>query len=190
MEVINQIIKQLNSFLGNNQNFWLSFFYPLKSFLIIISFFLSLFLVWLWLRFEIKNKDETFKWKSYSKNVRDYIFLKTAKKRFKRIKEIFYRDKILAFQEINKFLEMALGTFGYQGNLEEKLESLNKNILTNYEDLKKTLIICQLINKKLENQDNIDLSEDDYLLIFHTYEVALKDLNILATEDFLVRTLE
>ncbi len=165
-------------------------FYLFKSTILILALIFSFFLVWLWFKYELKNRDEIDKWITYFKFVAEYFFLKQPKKNFEKIKKIFYQDKILALKELNEFLNFVLETFGYEGSFEEKLAKINSEILPNLEDLKKAFFICQLIEEKLKNNEEINLNTEDYLLIFHTYEVALKDLNIIGPEDFLVTNLK
>ena len=170
-------------FLGN----W---FFLFKSSILILSLFISFYLLWLWLKYEMKNKEEISKWSLYLKSIKDFYFLKESKKTFQEIKELFYKDKFLALQKINEFLNFVLETFGYEGNLEEKLTKINSNFLPSLENLKKAISIYNLIEEKFKNNREINLTEDEYLLVFHAYEVALKDLNILTTEDFLVKNLK
>lgn len=163
-------------------------FYLFKASISILALFFSFFLIWLWLKYELKNKDEIGKWKFYLKTSKEYFFLKKPKKKFEEIKKVFYEDKILALREINEYLNFVLETFGYQGNLEEKTEKINPEFLPSLDDLKKAISIYKLIEERLKNNEELGLTEEDYLLIFHAYEIALKDLNVLTTEDFLVKS--
>lgn len=165
-------------------------FYLFKASISILALFFSFFLIWLWLKYELKNKDEINKWKFYLKTVKEYFFLKKPKKKFEEIKKIFYEDKILALKEINEYLNFVLEIFGYEGDLEKKIEKINPKFLPNLDDLKKAISIYKLIEEKLKNNEKLDLTEEDYLLIFHTYEIALKNLNVLTIEDFLVKNLD
>ncbi len=165
-------------------------FYLFKSSIFLLSLLFSIFLIFLWFRYELKNKDEIKKWQLYLKTVKDYLFLKNPKKNFEEIKKIFYQDKILALQEINKFLDFVLTNFGYSGTLEEKIEKVNEIVLPNKEDLKKALTIYKLIEEKIKNNEKVELSDDEYLLVFHQYELALFNLNIINQEDFLAKNLK
>jgi hypothetical protein len=62
--------------------------------------------------------------------------------------------------------------------------------LPNLEEIKKAIEIVKIIEEKIKNQEEINLSEDEYFVIFHEYEKALLNLNILTTEDFLVKNLK
>jgi hypothetical protein len=75
-------------------------------------------------------------------------------------------------------------------SLEEKLSKVSPLILPNLEEIKKAIEIVKIIAEKIKNQEEINLSEDEYFVIFHEYEKALFNLNILATEDFLVKNLK
>lgn len=165
-------------------------YYFLEISIFIFSLTISLVLIWLWLKYEIKNKDEINKWKNYKKWVKEYFFLKKPKKDFEEIKKIFYENKILALRNLNNFLNFVLETFGYEGKLEEKLVKINPEFLPNIENLKKAFSIYKLIEEKLKNSEKINLTDEDYLLLFHTYEIALYNLNIITLEDFLVKNLE
>jgi hypothetical protein len=61
--------------------------------------------------------------------------------------------------------------------------------LPNLEEIQKAYQIVKLIEEKLKNNETLNLTEDEYLLIFHEYEKALLNLNILTIEDFLVKNL-
>lgn len=163
-------------------------FYLFKASISILVLFFSFFLIWLWFKYELKNKDEFRKWKFYFNSVKEYYFLKKPKRQFEEIKKVFYEDKILALREINEYLNFVLETFGYEGNLEEKIEKINPEFVPSLDDLKKAISIYKLIEEKLNNNEDLGLTEEEYLLIFHTYEIALKDLNVLTTEDFLVKS--
>lgn len=165
-------------------------FYFIKFIFLLSSLIFSLILVIIWLKFELKNKDEIGKWQSYLKWLRNYLFLKNPKSHFEKIKKTFHYNPILALREINNFLDFVLTTFGYEGNLEEKINKANPSIFSNPEDLKKAILAWRLIEERLKESENVNLNQNDYLLLFHTYEIALKDLNIISSEDFLVKNLE
>jgi len=162
----------------------------LKALGLFFSLFLTLLMVLAWIKIEKKTKDEINYWKTLIKNRRDFYFLKKPKKNFEEIKKIFYEDKNKALIEINKFFDFVLEVFGYEGSLEEKLSKVSPLILPNLEEIKKAIEIVKIIEKKIKNQEEINLTEDEYFLIFHEYEKALLNFNILATEDFLVKNLK
>ncbi len=162
----------------------------LKSVFLFFILIFCFLLIFFWLSLEIKNQDELGKWKFYLNSLIRFYFRKNPRKKFEEIKNIFYQNKFLALEEINKFLDFVLETFGYTGSLEEKLNSLNKEILPNLEEIKKAIRITELIKEKMNKNEKIELSQEEFLLIFHEYEKALYHLNVLTKEDFLVTNLK
>jgi len=162
----------------------------LKALGLFFSLFLTLLMVLAWIKIEKETKDEIGYWKTLIKNRRDFYFLKKPKKNFEEIKKIFYEDKNKALIEINKFFDFVLEVFGYEGSLEEKLNKVSPLILPNLEEVKKAVEIVKIIEEKIKNREEINLTEDEYFLIFHEYEKALLNLNILTIEDFLVKNLK
>jgi hypothetical protein len=156
----------------------------------LFSLFLTGLMIFLWIKWEKEVQDEIWFWKFLFKNLKDFNFLKQPKKHFKEIKKIFYQDKNRALVEINKFFDFVLEVFGYEGSLEEKLSKVSPLILPNLEEVKKAVEIVKIIEEKIKNQEEINLSEDEYFVIFHEYEKALFNLNILTIEDFLVKNLK
>jgi len=159
----------------------------LRALGLFFSLFLTGLMVFAWIKIEKETKEEINYWKYLIKNRKDFYFLKKPKRNFEEIKKIFYEDKNKALIEINKFFDFVLEVFGYEGNLEEKLSKVSPLILPNLEEIKKAIEIVKIIEEKIKNQEEINLTEDEYFLIFHEYEKALLNLNILTTEDFLVR---
>jgi hypothetical protein len=162
----------------------------LKALGLFFSLFLTFLMVLAWIKIEKETKDEINYWKYLFKNRKDFYFLKKPKRNFEEIKKIFYEDKNKALIEINKFFDFVLEVFGYEGSLEEKLNKVSPLILPNLEEIKKAIEIVKIIEEKIKNQEEINLTEDEYFVIFHEYEKALLNLNILATEDFLVKNLK
>jgi hypothetical protein len=162
----------------------------LKALGLFFSLFLTGLMVFVWIKIEKETKDEIGYWKTLIKNRRDFYFLKNSKRYFLKIKKNFYEDKNNALIKINKFFDFVLEVFGYEGSLEEKLNKVSPLILPNLEEIKKAIEIVKIIEEKIKNQEEINLSEDEYFVIFHEYEKALLNLNILTTEDFLVKNLK
>jgi hypothetical protein len=162
----------------------------LKALGLFFSLFLTGLMVFAWIKIEKETKDEIGYWKTLIKNRRDFYFLKNSKRYFLKIKKNFYEDKNKALIKINKFFDFVLEVFGYEGSLEEKLNKVSPLILPNLEEIKKAIEIVKIIEEKIKNQEEINLSEDEYFVIFHEYEKALLNLNILTTEDFLVKNLK
>ncbi|GIW67364.1 MAG: hypothetical protein KatS3mg096_232 [Candidatus Parcubacteria bacterium] len=159
----------------------------LKAFGFFFSIIITGLMIFYWLKIEKETKDETNYWKTLIKNLKDFEFLKNPKKNFEEIKKIFYQDKNKALIEINNFFDFVLTVFGYTDKLEEKLNKVSIEFLPNLEEIKKAYKIVTIIEEKLKNNEEINLTEDEYLTIFHEYEKALYNLNILTIEDFLVR---
>jgi hypothetical protein len=162
----------------------------LKALGLFFSLFLTGLMVFVWIKIEKETKDEIGYWKTLIKNRRDFYFLKNSKRYFLKIKKNFYEDKNNALIKINKFFDFVLEVFGYEGSLEEKLNKVSPLILPNLEEIKKAIEIVKIIEEKIKNQEEINLSKDEYFVIFHEYEKALLNLNILTTEDFLVKNLK
>jgi len=162
----------------------------LKAFGFFFSLFLTALMILYWIKMEKETKDEIGYWQSLIKNQKDFYFLKKPKKRFEEIKKIFHQDKNKALIELNDFFDFVLQVFGYEGSLKEKLDKISLEILPNLEEIKKAFKVVNIIKEKLNNNEKIDLTDDEYFIIFHEYEKALFHLNILAREDFLVRSLE
>ena len=162
----------------------------LKALGLFFSLFLTGLIIFAWIRIERQTKDEIGYWKSLIKNQKDFFFLKQPKKNFENIKKIFYEDKNKALIEINKFFDLVLEVFGYEGSLEEKLSKVSPLILPNLDEIKKAVEIVKLLEEKIKNQEEINLTEEEYFVIFHEYEKALLNLNILTTEDFLAKNLK
>jgi hypothetical protein len=162
----------------------------LKAFGFFFSLFLTGLMIFFWIKMEKQSKDEFNYWKYLIKNWKDFYFFKKAKKNFEEIKKFFYQDKNKALIEINKFFDLTLYAFGYEGTLEEKLNKVPPEILQNLDEIKKAIKIVSLIEEKLKNNEEVNLTEDEYFIIFHEYEKALFNLNILSTEDFLAMNLK
>jgi len=162
----------------------------LKAFGFFFSLFLTALMILYWIKIEKETKDEIGYWQTLIKNQKDFYFLKKPKKRFEEIKKIFHQDKNKALIELNDFFDFVLQVFGYEGNLEEKLDKISLKILPNLEDIKKAFKVVNIIKEKLNNKEEVNLTDDEYLIIFHEYEKALLHLNILSREDFLARSLE
>ncbi len=162
----------------------------LKSLGLFFSLLISGLLIYYWTKLERKEKDETDFWQSLLKNKRDYKFIKESKKFFNKIKENFYKDKIQGLIEINNFLDRILESFGYEGNLEEKLDKIYLKFLPNKEEIKKARKALILIDQKIKSGEGVNLSNEDYLIIFHEYEKGLFNLNVITEEDFLVKNQE
>jgi hypothetical protein len=162
----------------------------LRSLGIFLSLFITGLMIFFWIKIETIIKDETKFWQPLLKNLKDFFFLKRSKKNFNKIKAIFYKDKNKGLIEINNFLDFVLEIFGQTNSLEEKLNKISTSILPNLEELKKAVEIVKIINLKLKNNEEINLTDDDYLLIFHEYEKALLNLNLINEEDFLAKNLK
>lgn len=162
----------------------------LKSFALFFSLLISSLLIYYWFRLELKEKDEIGFWQSLADNKKDYQFIKESKKIFNKIKEIFYQNKIQGLIKINNFLDRVLVSFGYEGDLEEKLDKIHQEFLPNKEEIKKARKALILIDQKIKSGEKIDLSDEDYLIIFHEYEKGLFHLNVITEEDFLVKNQE
>jgi hypothetical protein len=175
---------------GINKLLFQTPFEILKALGLFFSLFLTGLMVFVWIKIEKETKDEIGYWKTLIKNRRDFYFLKNSKRYFLKIKKNFYEDKNKALIKINKFFDFVLEVFGYEGSLEEKLNKVSPLILPNLEEIKKAIEIVKIIEEKIKNQEEINLSEDEYFVIFHEYEKALLNLNILTTEDFLVKNLK
>jgi hypothetical protein len=175
---------------GINKLLFQTPFEILKALGLFFSLFLTGLMVFVWIKIEKETKDEIGYWKTLIKNQKDFYFLKKPKKNFEEIKKTFYEDKNKALIEINKFFDFVLEVFGYEGSLEEKLSKVSPLILPNLEEIKKAIKIVKIIEEKIKNQEEINLTEDEYFIIFHEYEKALLNLNILTTEDFLVKNLK
>ncbi|BCX15330.1 MAG: hypothetical protein KatS3mg097_222 [Candidatus Parcubacteria bacterium] len=139
---------------------------------------------------ELKYQKEIKKWQTYYKLLSYYFFLKKKNKRFAEIKETFYLNKIAALYELRNLLHEALTTFGYEGSLKEQLEAVKNNLIPNVDQLKKAETIFNLLEEKYKQQGNIKLNENDFLVLFHTYETALFNLKIINQEDFLATHLK
>jgi hypothetical protein len=175
---------------GINKLLFQTPFEILKALGLFFSLFLTGLIVFVWIKIEKETKDEIGYWKTLIKNRRDFYFLKNSKRYFLKIKKNFYEDKNKALIKINKFFDFVLEVFGYEGSLEEKLNKVSPLILPNLEEIKKAIEIVKIIEEKIKNQEEINLSEDEYFVIFQEYEKALLNLNILTTEDFLVKNLK
>lgn len=162
----------------------------LKAFEFFISIIVSILMLIFWLKIEKISKEETNFFKALIKNWKDFEFLKKPKRTFEEIKKIFYQNKNKALIEINNFFDFVLSVFGYDGTLEEKLNKISVEILPNLDEVKKAYKIVEIIEEKLKKNEKINLTEDEYLIIFHEYEKALYNLNILTIEDFLVKNQE
>jgi len=162
----------------------------LKAIGLFFSLLITILMILYWLRIEKETKDEIGYWQTLIKNIKDFYFLQKPNKNFKEIKKIFYQNHAQGLIELNKFFDFVLGVFGYDGTLEEKLNKVSTEILPNLEEIKKAYQIVRLIQEKLKNNQTLNLTDDEYLLIFHEYEKALLNLNILTTEDFLVKSLK
>jgi hypothetical protein len=162
----------------------------LKATGFLFSLLITALMILYWLKIEKETKDEISFWQTLIRNWKDYYFLQKPNKNFEEIKKIFYQNHAQGLIELNRFFDFALEVFGYGGNLEEKLNKVSMEILSNLEEIKKAYQIVRLIEEKLKKQEDLNLDEDEYLLIFHEYEKALLNLNILTIEDFLVKNLK
>ncbi|MCS7200681.1 MAG: hypothetical protein NZ822_00820 [Patescibacteria group bacterium] len=148
----------------------------------------SLMIIW-WIKFELVNQDEIDYWQSFLKSRKDFKFIKNQEKNFKRIKAIFINDKIRGLIEIDKFVNSIVDMFGYgEYTLEEKVDKIPDDVAKNKEDLKKSIKIVNLIKEKINKGDDVDLKDEEFNIVFNSYEKFLIDLGIITTENFLVET--
>jgi hypothetical protein len=162
----------------------------LKTLGLTFSLIITGLLLYFWIKLEMNDKDEITFWQVIIKNRKEYKFLKRAKEEFLKIKANFYKNKIQSLIEINNFLDEILTIFGYKGSLEEKLDKIYEKFLPNKEEIKKARKILILIDQRINQGKNVNLSESDYLTIFHEYEKGLFYLNVITEEDFLVKNQE
>lgn len=162
----------------------------LKTLGFLFSLLITFLMILFWIKFEKETKMEINYWKRLIKNIKDFQLMKNFPTTFDKIKKMYYQNKNLALIEVDQFLNFALETFGYEGNLDEKLNKVPTTILLNLEEIKKAHQIVKIIKEKLANNEEIPLTDDEYLMIFHEYEKALYNLNILTTENFLVNFLK
>lgn len=154
-----------------------------KIFIFLSSIILSLFLIFTWIKLELKNQDEIDYWQSFFKSKRDYAFVKNQKKRFEKIKKIFSQDKISGLVAVDDFLKEIIEMFGYSGeSLEEKIDQLPQEIIKTTEEIKKAIKIASLIKEK----GQFNLKESEYYLIFDTYQKFLLDLGVITNDNLLV----
>lgn len=162
----------------------------LKALGFLFSLLITFLMILFWIKFEKETKTEINYWKRLIKNIKDFQSMKNFPTTFDKIKKMYYQNKNLALIEVDQFLNFTLETFGYEGNLDEKLNKVPATILLNLEEIKKAHQIVKIIKEKLANNEEIPLTDDEYLMIFHEYEKALYNLNILTTENFLVNFLK
>lgn len=162
----------------------------LKALGFLFSLLITFLMILFWIKFEKETKTEINYWKRLIKNIKDFQSMKNLPTTFDKIKKMYYQNKNLALIEVDQFLNFTLETFGYEGNLDEKLNKVPATILLNLEEIKKAHQIVKIIKEKLANNEEIPLTDDEYLMIFHEYEKALYNLNILTTENFLVNFLK
>lgn len=154
-------------------------------FILILCFFLII----KYIINEIKYQNEIKKWLNLYKLIKTYFFLKKRHKKFEEIKKLFYINKLSSLFELRNFLNITLINFGYEGDLKTQLELMNNNnFITNIEQLKKAEMILDIIKQKYFQKEDINLNENDFLTIFHAYELALFDLKVINEEDFLAMT--
>lgn len=157
--------------------------YLTKIFIYLSSIILSSFLIFVWIKLELKNQDEIDYWQSIVKSKRDYNFIKKQKNKFETIKKIFSQNKTKGLIAIDDFLRQIMEMFGYSNeNLEEKINQLPQKIFKITEDIKKAIKIVSLIKEK----EQIKLKENEYYLIFNTYQKFLLDLGIITNDNLLV----
>lgn len=155
-----------------------------------ISLIIIGFLIFFWIKLELKNKDEITFWQIISKNIKNYKFYKEIPQRFNDIKKSFQKNKVNGLIQINNFLDDILSASGYEGSLEEKLDKINIKFLPNKEEIKKTRKILILINEKLQTKEKINLTDEEYFLIFQEYQKALLYLKAINDQDLLVMNQE
>lgn len=156
--------------------------YLAKIFIFLLSIILSSFLVFIWIKLELKNQDEIDYWQSFFKSRRDYKFIKQQKKSFEKIKKIFLQDKIAGLIAIDNFLKQVIEMFGYSGeSFEEKIDQLPQEIIKTKEEIKKAIKIVSLIKEK----EQFKLNDNEYNLIFDTYQKFLLDLGVVTNDDLL-----
>lgn len=148
----------------------------------------SLMIIW-WIKFELVNQDEIDYWQSFLKSRKDFKFIKNQEKNFKRIKAIFINDKIRGLIEIDNFVNSIVDMFDYgEYTLEEKVDKIPDDVAKNKEDLKKSIKIVNLIREKINKGEDVNLKDEEFNLVFNSYEKFLTDLGIVTTENFLVET--
>lgn len=157
--------------------------YLTKIFIFLLSIILSSFLIFTWIKLELKNQDEIDYWQSLLKSRRDYKFIKSQKKNFEKIKKIFSQDKVKGLVAIDDFLKQIIEMFGYSAeSLEEKIDQLPQEIFKSKEEVKKAIKIVSLIKEK----EQANLRESEYYLVFDTYQKFLLDIGAITNDSLLV----
>jgi uncharacterized membrane protein len=162
----------------------------LRGLFLTISLIIIVLLIYFWIKLELKNKDEIDFWRGLRKNLNHYKFYKKIRQNFNIIKNEFQKDKIKGLNQINDFLDKLLDTFGYEGNLEEKLNKIDIKFLSNKEEVKKARKALILINEKLQAGEKLNLTNEEYFLIFQEYQQALFHLRAINEQDLLVMNQE
>lgn len=158
-----------------------------KIFIFLFSIILSSFLIIVWIKLELKNKDEISFWQLIFKSKRDYKFIKKMKNNFTKIKNTFTQDKIKGLIAIDDFLKQIIEMFDYPGeNLEKKIDQLPQEIIKTTTEIKKAIKIVGLIKEKKQRGEELSLKENEYDLIFDVYQKFLVDLRVVPNENLLV----
>lgn len=159
----------------------------LRAILFFFSLIYSLNLILLWIYYEMKNNDEIGFWMKLKKVYNLYKASKEKVTDYNEIKKTYLEDNKEGLIALKNYLNKILEIIGYQGNnLIEKIETIPTEYLPNKENLKKSVKIIELIEKK----DKFSLTKEEVDLVYSEIERALYYLDIIEKEDFLVKTLE
>lgn len=180
MSLIDFIYRNLSYVLDSIVFFFFRNPLALKFLIYLFSLALCLFFIYQWVKLEIKNQDEIGKWKGFFTLRKRFRFYKNSRKIWNKVKSKFLENKKQGLIYALNYLDYALGTLGYEGDIDEKIQKINPTFINNLEDLKKAIEITKILKETKR-----ELSDEEYFLVFKQFEFALEKLKFINQEDFL-----
>lgn len=161
-------------------------FQKLRIIVSILGLLFSLFLIGYWIYLERKYKYGREWWSFLIKYFLDaFIKPEYFKNEWKKIKDIFLSDHILALKSTYKFLEELIDFYGYEkGSLKEKFMSVPNQIYTSKDRYEKALEALEIIQNKLEKREKLEITKKEALAVLKEIELMLKDLLVINPEDY------
>lgn len=150
-----------------------------------VGLLFSLFLVGYWIYLERKYRYGIEVWSFLIKYFLDaFIKPEYFKNEWKKIRDIFLTDHLSALKETYRLLKELIELYGYEGGeLKEIFLKIPNQIYTNKERYEKALEALEIIIKKINKNEKLEISPKESLAILKEIESLLKNLMVINPED-------
>ncbi len=183
MEVLQRLLEVFSKIAGLLFN--IPEFQKIRIIVSLLGLLFSLSLIGYWIYLERKYRYGIEWWSFLIKYFLE-AFIKPDyfKNEWKKIRDIFLSDHLLALKETYRFLEEVIDLYGYEsGTLKERFLKIPNQIYTDKERYSKALEALDLIIKKIKNGEKIEISQKEALAILKEIESMLKNLMVISPED-------